>query len=78
MQVMASVLHGLSRLLWAVLGFFILYYLYHFIRDPETFKFWGFYATVAHSLLVSAWALVAFGIGFAAKRLRAKALKHAD
>ncbi len=72
MQMAASILSGLSKLLWGVLAFFIAMYIYNYFRYPEAFRFWGFYSWIAHGLLVGTWSLVAFGVGLGAKKLRGR------
>jgi hypothetical protein len=57
MQMAASILTGISKLLWGVLAFFVIYYIYSYFRYPEAFRFFGVYSWIAHGLLVGTWSL---------------------
>ncbi|MBF8395138.1 hypothetical protein I1957_29835 [Pseudomonas aeruginosa] len=45
----------------------------NFIFVGEALATWDFYTWLAHGIVVSIWALLAFALGFGAKKLRSRA-----
>lgn len=70
---MTTVLSVLSKTLWILLVLFIGVYVLNFIFVGEALATWDFYTWLAHIIVISLWSLLAFILGFGAKKLRAKA-----
>lgn len=69
---MAVLLSILSKILWVLLFGFIGVYLLNFIFVGEALATWNIYTWIAHGIVVSIWAGVAYILGFSARKLRAK------
>ncbi|ENS4053773.1 TPA: hypothetical protein NIG83_005204 [Pseudomonas aeruginosa] len=70
---MATALSVLSKILWVLLALFVGVYVLNFIFVGEALATWDFYTWLAHGIVVSIWALLAFALGFGAKKLRSRA-----
>lgn len=71
---MATVLSMLSKTLWILLALFIGVYVFNFIFVGEALITWDFYTWLAHVIVITLWSLLAFALGFGAKKLRARAV----
>ncbi|MNP23763.1 hypothetical protein D3C76_1164830 [compost metagenome] len=76
MQIIGTLLAVLSKILYALLTVFVGIYLLNFVFVGTAFDGWNIYVWFAHATLITGWYALAYGLGFASKKLRNRKLSN--
>ncbi|MNT21432.1 hypothetical protein D3C71_1501960 [compost metagenome] len=67
---MGTLLAVLSKILYALLTIFVGIYLLNSVLVGAAFVGWNFYDWFAHAIVITVWYALAYGLGFASKKVR--------